>query len=166
MSYKIGIDVGGTNTDAVLLDNRNNLLGGIKTPTTEDIGTGIFNAIDEVMRQANVDPSKVDYTMLGTTACTNALVERKNLARVGLIRISRPAASSIEPMFTWPQDLREEVGDLCFEIHGGYEYDGTLISKELDDFEIDEVIRRLKSEGVEAVAIYDEALPQLDNHCR
>ncbi|WP_078429249.1 hydantoinase/oxoprolinase N-terminal domain-containing protein [Alkalihalobacterium alkalinitrilicum] len=153
MSYKIGIDVGGTNTDAVLLDNRNNLLGGIKTPTTEDIGTGIFNAIDEVMSQANVDPAKVDYTMLGTTACTNALVERKSLARIGLIRISRPAASSINPMFTWPEDLREVVGDLYFEIQGGYEYDGTLISKDLDDYEVDEVIRKLKSECVEAVAI-------------
>jgi N-methylhydantoinase A/oxoprolinase/acetone carboxylase beta subunit len=153
LSYKIGIDVGGTNTDAVLLDNHNNLLGGIKTPTTKDIGTGIFNAIEEVLLQANVEPSKVDYTMLGTTACTNALVERKNLSRVGMIRISRPAASAIRPMYTWPQDLRETVGDLCFEIHGGYEYDGSLISEELREFEINEVIRTMKAEGVEAVAI-------------
>jgi N-methylhydantoinase A/oxoprolinase/acetone carboxylase beta subunit len=153
LNYKIGIDVGGTNTDAVLLDNRNNLLGGIKTPTTRDVGTGIFNAIDEVIRQANVEPTKIHYTMLGTTACTNALVERNNLSRVGLVRISLPAASSIKPMSTWPQDLRETVGDICFEIHGGYEYDGSLINKDLDEFEINKVIRGLKAECVEAVAI-------------
>ncbi|RFU65149.1 hydantoinase/oxoprolinase family protein [Peribacillus glennii] len=153
MSYKIGIDVGGTNTDAVILDNHNNLLGGIKTPTTKDIGTGIFNAIEEVLRQANVEASKVEYTMLGTTACTNALVERKNLSRVGMVRISLPAASSITPMYTWPQDLRETVGELCFEIHGGYEYDGSLISEDLNEYEINEVIRSFKAEGVEAVAI-------------
>lgn len=146
--------MGGTNTDAVLLDNvSGNLLAAIKSPTTTDVATGIFNAVDEVMRQANVSPDKISYTMLGTTVCTNALIERKNLAKVGLIRISYPAASSIEPMFTWPEDLREIVGTLCFEIRGGYEYDGTLISEDLNEAEIDGVIRRLKAEGVEAVAI-------------
>lgn len=153
MTYKIGIDVGGTNTDAALLDERNNLLGAIKTPTTMDVTTGIYNAVDAVLRQAGVDPADVRYVMLGTTACTNALVERKNLARIGLVRIARPAASSVPPMFTWEADLKAAVGDLCFEVQGGFEYDGNLIDGELDEAEVAEVIRRLKQEQVEAVAI-------------
>lgn len=153
MSYKIGIDVGGTNTDAALLDERNNLLGAVKTPTTMDVATGIYNSIDEVLRQVGIDPGEVKYVMLGTTACTNALVERKHLARMGMIRIARPAASSVEPMFTWQQDLKEAVGGLWWEMRGGFEYDGQLIDGPLDDAEVDEVIRRLKQEAVESVAI-------------
>jgi len=153
VSFKIGIDVGGTNTDAVLLDERNNLLGAIKTPTTADVATGIFNAVDEVLRQGQVAPGEIQFVMLGTTAMTNALVERKHLARVGLVRIALPAASGVEPMFTWAEDLRQAVGGLCFEVRGGYEYDGTLIDTDLDKAEVDAVIARLKAEAVESVAI-------------
>lgn len=153
MSYKIGIDVGGTNTDAVLLDERNNLLGAAKTPTTVDVATGIFNSVDEVLRQAHVDPVATCHVMLGTTACTNAIVERKNLARIGMVRIALPAAAGVEPMFTWDDDLKRAVGGLWFQIHGGYEFDGSLIDRDLDPGEVEAVAARLKAEGVEAVAI-------------
>lgn len=153
MSYKIGIDVGGTNTDAVLLDERNNLMGAAKTPTTADVATGIFNSVDEVLHQAHVDPAAIRHVMLGTTACTNAIVERKELARIGMVRIGLPAAAAIEPMFTWADDLRQAVGDLWFQIKGGYEYDGSLIDSDLDEAEIEAVVARLKAEAVEAVAI-------------
>ena len=87
MSYKIGVDVGGTNTDAVLVTLDNKIIAKTKQTTTLDISTGIQNAIEEVLSKANVVKSTVQYVMLGTTHCTNALVERKELNKIGSIRI-------------------------------------------------------------------------------
>ncbi len=46
--------------------------------------------------------------MLGTTHCTNAIVERKRLNNVAMIRIGKPATTAILPFIDWPEDLREK----------------------------------------------------------
>ena len=46
--YKLGIDVGGTNTDAVLIDENLNVVAAVKNPTSDDIYTGIMGAVDAV----------------------------------------------------------------------------------------------------------------------
>lgn len=79
--YKIGIDVGGTNTDAVILDHQLNLIHSVKVPTTDDIQTGIAGALNKVLAESAVDPTKVTHAMLGTTQCTNAIVERKKISK-------------------------------------------------------------------------------------
>lgn len=79
--YKIGIDVGGTNTDAVILDHQLNLIHSVKVPTTDDIQTGIAGALNKVLAESAVDPTKVTHAMLGTTQCTNAIVETKKLSK-------------------------------------------------------------------------------------
>lgn len=76
--YKIGIDVGGTNTDAVILDENQQLIHSVKMPTSEDIETGITESLHRVLSETGIDVSKVTHAMLGTTQCTNAIVERKN----------------------------------------------------------------------------------------
>ena len=86
-SYKIGIDVGGTNTDAVLLDQNSNVIHSLKTPTTRDVSEGIDLALSRLLNESNVDRSLINYAMLGTTHCTNAIVERKELNEVAIIRI-------------------------------------------------------------------------------
>ncbi|EGP9953841.1 hydantoinase/oxoprolinase family protein, partial [Listeria monocytogenes] len=53
--YKIGIDVGGTNTDAVILDHQLNLIHSVKVPTTDDIQTGIAGALNKVLAESAVD---------------------------------------------------------------------------------------------------------------
>ena len=55
---RIGIDVGGTNTDAVLLDDRQ-VLAAVKTSTTEDVTTGIVTALASLQRQRPFDPADV-----------------------------------------------------------------------------------------------------------
>lgn len=50
--YKIGIDVGGTNTDAVILDHQLNLIHSVKVPTTDDIQTGIAGALNKVLAES------------------------------------------------------------------------------------------------------------------
>jgi len=77
MFYKIGIDVGGTNTDAVLVSQDNKIISKTKQSTTLDVSSGIENALKEVISTANISTSSIKYIMLGTTHCTNALVERK-----------------------------------------------------------------------------------------
>lgn len=74
--WRIGIDVGGTNTDAVVLDENLNLISAVKSPTTEDVMSGIENAMEAVLAGEGVDRSRIGYAMLGTTHCTNAIVER------------------------------------------------------------------------------------------
>ena len=79
--YKLGIDVGGTNTDAVLIDENLNVAAEVKVPTTEDIYTGILGAVREVLKMSDVNREDIRQAMLGTTQCTNAIVERKRLAK-------------------------------------------------------------------------------------
>lgn len=125
--YRIGIDVGGTNTDAVLINEKKEIIAEIKQPTTKDIYTGILNALKEVLHTANIDHDKITQAMLGTTQCTNAIVERKNLAECAVLRIAAPATVIVPPMVDWPKDLQKFV--LKSEvIRGGYEYDGKEIA--------------------------------------
>ena len=98
--YKLGIDVGGTNTDAVIINQRREVVAEVKHPTTDDVYEGILCAIRKVLEISGVDRKEIWQTMLGTTQCTNAIVERKHLAKVGLIRIGAPATTGIPPWWT------------------------------------------------------------------
>ncbi len=103
--YKLGIDVGGTNTDAVLIDEDLNVIADIKYPTTRNIYDGILGALRTVLESSGVDRSQISQAMLGTTQCTNAIVERKNLAKIGILRIGAPATCGIQPMVDWAEDI-------------------------------------------------------------
>ena len=77
MTYLLGIDTGGTYTDAILLDDDAGMvIARAKALTTRpDLSTGIGAAIDAVMAQSGVGPSDVSMVSLSTTLATNALVE-------------------------------------------------------------------------------------------
>lgn len=128
--YKLGIDVGGTNTDAVLIDEKLQVVAEIKHPTTGDIYDGILGALKEILEVSGIDRSEITQAMLGTTQCTNAIVERKNLAPIGIMRIGAPATLGIPPMVDWEEKIREIVVESVI-IGGGFEYDG----KELAAFD-------------------------------
>jgi N-methylhydantoinase A/oxoprolinase/acetone carboxylase beta subunit len=130
MKYKLGIDVGGTNTDAVLVDENMSIIAETKQPTTADIYTGIIDAVRSVLAISGVDRRSIRQAMLGTTQCTNAIIERKNLAEVGVLRIGAPAAQGIPPMIDWAPDLRT-LARATAVVGGGFEYDG----KELAPFD-------------------------------
>ena len=123
MNYRLGIDVGGTNTDAVIIDEGLDVVSQVKVPTTPDVYTGIMNAVRAVLASGCINKRDITMAMLGTTQCTNAIVERKNLVPVGVLRIGAPATAGIQPMTDWPEDLRKVVYKSAI-IRGGYEYDG------------------------------------------
>jgi N-methylhydantoinase A/oxoprolinase/acetone carboxylase beta subunit len=128
MNLRLGIDVGGTNTDAVVLDERSNLLASFKSPTTADVTGGIGNALSGLVDgHPELDLGAIRYAMLGTTHCTNAILERRNLNRVGIVRIGAPATLAILPFVGWPKDLREAIGGHYAVVEGGHEYDGREI---------------------------------------
>ena len=93
--WRLGIDVGGTNTDAVVIDGDLKLVAATKSPTTEDVMSGIVAAMHEVITQIGADAARnIGFAMLGTTHCTNAIVERKRLNKVAALRVGAPATSS------------------------------------------------------------------------
>ena len=84
---RIGIDVGGTFTDAVLIDNETyEVMAKRKIPTThkEGVAVGIVKIISELMKENNVSPDDVTFIAHGTTQATNALLEG-DVAGVGII---------------------------------------------------------------------------------
>ena len=75
--YALGVDTGGTYTDAVVYDERaREIIAKAKSPTTHDeLAIGIGRAIDAAVSDAAVDPSAIEMVALSTTLATNALVE-------------------------------------------------------------------------------------------
>ncbi len=148
---RIGIDVGGTNTDAVLMDGLN-MVASAKTPTTADVTGGILSAVRQVQAQSGVQPDEIDAIMLGTTHFTNAIVEGKRLTPTAVIRLGAPATVALPPLVDWPQRLRDTLGKHTFIARGGYEFDGRQIAA-LDEKEIRDCARQIADSGVTAVAI-------------
>lgn len=149
--FKLGIDVGGTNTDAVLIDEQLRVAASVKQHTTKDVYSGILAAVRAVLEQSGVDRSQIGQAMLGTTQCTNAIVERKGLASIGILRIGAPAALGIPPMVDWAEDLKAIAVDIAM-IGGGFEYDGKELAP-LDKEAAKNFFLRLKEKGVKSVAI-------------
>jgi N-methylhydantoinase A/oxoprolinase/acetone carboxylase beta subunit len=148
---RIGVDVGGTNTDAVLLRGRD-VLASHKSPTTPDVGSGVVGAITEILKSAEFPASAISAVMIGTTHFTNALVEAQHLCRVGVLRLGAPATLAIRPMADWPATLRETVHGHTEIIGGGFNYDGRPITP-LDPAEVKRAAREFAARGIESVAI-------------
>ncbi|HTX63167.1 MAG TPA: hydantoinase/oxoprolinase family protein [Acidimicrobiales bacterium] len=147
---RLGVDVGGTHTDAVLVDRDDRLLAKIKVPTTADVTSGIEAAISGVLG-ASTAAANVSHVMIGTTHATNAVLERKGLARVAVLRIGGPATHAIPPLFGWPEALRRAVSVAETIVDGGSEFDG----RELVSFDRDAAARFLASlpDDVDGVAV-------------
>lgn len=148
---RIGVDVGGTNTDAVLMDGAR-VVASTKQPTTEDVSSGIIAAIRSVLGQSGVDTAAIDVVMIGTTHFTNAFVEAKRLLNVGVVRLSLPSGTGIPPLCDWPGRLRAAVGEHVYQVGGGYQYDGRL-NAPLDEKAILAAARDIKARGLKSVAI-------------
>jgi N-methylhydantoinase A/oxoprolinase/acetone carboxylase beta subunit len=148
---RIGIDVGGTNTDAVLMDG-SRVLAAAKTPTTQDVTGGIVTALDDVARGAGVEVSGIRAVMIGTTHFTNAVVEGRRLMPVGIIRLGLPATRSLPPMVDWPEPLRNAIRHQLYLAHGGHEFDGRRISP-LDADELRRAATDAAARGIRSFAI-------------
>lgn len=148
---RIGIDVGGTNTDAVLVAG-NGVLAAVKTPTTENPTDGIVEALARLRATGVLDQGPVDAVMIGTTHFINAVIQRRDLTPVAALRLALPASASLPPFCDWPEDLAAIVRGGVWMVEGGHEYDGRPFMP-LDRAAVRRAAREIKDLGLEAVAI-------------
>lgn len=148
---RIGVDVGGTNTDAVLIAGRK-IVAKVKRPTSPDVSAGIQSAIRGLLKEANARADDIDGVMIGTTHFTNAFVQARDLSKVGAMRIGFPAARGIPPFSDWPEQIRTACFGTTVMVAGGYEYDGRAIAP-LDEVEIIGAAREFAAADLTNIAI-------------
>lgn len=148
---RIGIDVGGTNTDAVLVEG-GRVVAEVKTPTTDDVTDGVSEALRLLVEDLGGEPARVDAVMVGTTHFTNAVVQRRDLERVAALRVALPTGRSLPPFIDWPPDLADIVRGRVYMVRGGHEYDG----RPLVPFDADAVraaAREIRASSIRSVAV-------------
>src|SRR5262252_10684925 len=148
---RIGIDVGGTNTDAVLLED-GRVVHAVKTPTTADVTAGILSALVELAGYPEVARGNIEGVVIGTTHFVNAVVQRRDLSRVAAVRIGLPASASLPPFCDWPKDLTSSVRGEVFMLEGGHDYDGRPIVP-FDEAGMRRAARRICASGIRSVAV-------------
>lgn len=160
----IGIDVGGTNTDAVALVGRE-VVAEVKTPTTPDVTSGITEALARLLATGELAADDVAAVMIGTTHFTNALVEGRGLTPVGAVRLCGSATRALPPFTDWPDRLRSIVEGQVFLAEGGHEFDGREIAP-LDEDELRRIAKEIARSGIASVAVSAVFSPVTDAHER
>lgn len=161
---RIGIDVGGTHTDAVLMEGLS-IVSSHKALTTPDVRQGIIEALDTVMSDGQAAPDSIEAVMIGTTHFTNAVIERRELAETAIIRACLPTGSGLPPMCDWPEDIAAALGNHGYMIRGGHLFNGKAIA-ELDEAEIEKVIDDIAAKNIKDIAIaaaFSPANPEHEN---
>ncbi|MBI3763613.1 MAG: hydantoinase/oxoprolinase family protein [Chloroflexi bacterium] len=162
IQFRIGIDVGGTNTDAVVMRGRE-VVGWAKRPTTPDVTSGIVAALSGVLAETDIEKPSVGAVMIGTTHFTNAVVQRRKLTRVAVFRLCGPATQSLPPMVDWPPDLRDAVRGFAALLPGGFEFDGRPIVP-FDERALREACRQTLAFGLNSVAVSSVFSPVNTEH--
>ena len=162
MAYRLGVDVGGTFTDLLLLNEATGDFWRHKTPSTpHDSSVGVMTGVNAVCEKAGVKPSDVDVFLHGTTVATNAVLEGKG-ARVGLVTTEgyhqvMQIARSLVPgglaaWIIWPKPEPLAKLEDTVEIKGRIDAAGKEI-RPLDEADARAQLTKLKEQGVEAVTI-------------
>ena len=160
---RIGIDVGGTFTDVVMLDASTGALWSAKVPTTPaDPTRGALDGLRTILSRAETEPGDVGFIGHGTTIATNMIIEGKG-ACTGLIT-TRGFRDILELRRGWRHD-RADLYDLFFEaptplveralrveLDERTMHDGT-VERGVDTAELEDRIAELKAAGVESIAL-------------
>lgn len=154
---RIGIDVGSTNTDAVLLDGTT-ILAGIKSPTLTDVNQGIIQAVEALHKASPFEAADIQAVMIGTTHFINALIEANRLAPTAAIRLGYPATTGLPPFVGWPERIKQAVHGQGFIIRGGHEFDGRPISK-FDPSELRDAVAQALDAGATSLALISVSSP-------
>ena len=157
----IGVDVGGTNTDAVIVANNEVLPYPAKVPTTGDITSGVTEAIRTALTHlpGEFQPNPAQYVSrvnIGTTHFLNAIVQRKGLVKVVVLRLCGPATRAILPFCDFPADLKDVIGGMHYFLNGGYQYDGSCIT-DVDEGEVKRTIKEVNRLGAISVILIKSA---------
>ncbi|KAF4563054.1 hypothetical protein EYR40_007227 [Pleurotus pulmonarius] len=169
MKYRIGVDVGGTNTDGVLIDptraaeQSRGILAFTKAPTSSNVSEGIEAVIRRVLQSSTTDPSDVACVSIGTTAFINAVLEAdpRRLCKVAVIRICGPYTRQAPPFIDFPYRLKRLMEGHVGYIDGGIEIDGRPIAP-ISEGQIQEQCEVIKAKGLSNIVLSGVFSP-LDN---
>ncbi len=160
MAWRIGVDIGGTFTDVVLVDEETGRLGVAKVPTTpRDVAEGVIDGIRQGLGRYRVEPAVVTLLAHATTIVTNALIEKKG-AKAGFVT-TRGFRDVLELRRSSRADLYDLFQDAPavlvprrwrFEITERIDAQGQVVTP-LDEREIDGVIATVRDAGLETVAV-------------
>lgn len=162
MAYRLGVDVGGTFTDLLLLEEATGRFWRHKTPSTpHDSSEGVLKGVQEICAEAGVGLGDVGVFLHGTTVATNAMLEGKG-ARVGLVvtegyRQVLQIARSLVPgglaaWIVWPKPEPMARLEDTVEIRGRMNAEGAEV-RPLDEDDIRQQLAYLKGQGVQAVTV-------------
>lgn len=162
MGYRLGVDVGGTFTDVLLVDEETGVSHRAKTASTPaDQSEGVLNGIRKVCRDAGIELSEVAHVLHGTTVATNAILQGRG-ARVGLVttegfRQVLQIARSFVPgglagWIIWPKPEPLAKLEHTVEIPGRIAADGRVVTP-LDEDRARAELRRLAGAGIEALTV-------------
>ena len=159
-SYRLGIDVGGTFTDAVLVSEETGETEIAKVPTTpDDPSVGFLDALARILEKAKLDPESVTYLVHGTTVATNALIEGKTprtafITTEGfgdMLEIARQVRPSLYDIhFEKPRPLVPR--NLAYEAPERLDAEGNVLVA-LDRSRVEQIADQLEQEQVESVAV-------------
>jgi N-methylhydantoinase A/oxoprolinase/acetone carboxylase beta subunit len=125
---RLGIDVGSTNADAVLVDERGRLVAKAKVSRPGDVAESIAAGISAVCAAPGVDRTLIVRAMLGSAYLTARLLDRQGIEPVGVLRIGAPLTRAVPPLSTWPPELRRAASAGEAVVGGGAEYDGRMVA--------------------------------------
>jgi N-methylhydantoinase A/oxoprolinase/acetone carboxylase beta subunit len=146
---RVGVDVGSTNADAVLMDERGELLARAKVSVSPELSGSLQSVLADVLRAAPGSATRTVRAMLGTREITQALVQRRGLTRVAVLRLGAPLTGAVPPLWSWPADLRAAVSVGERIVGGGAEHDGRTPTP----LDVDAVQRFLEMVAGDAEAI-------------
>ena len=157
--FHLGIDVGGTFTDAVLISTDGRIDTAKVSSTPDDPSLGFMAAVSRILQKSGVEPKLVSHLVHGTTVATNALIEGKTpktafLTTKGfgdMLEIGRQVRPSLYDVhFEKLQPLVPR--DLCYEVPERLDAEGTVLES-LDEDAVREISRMLQQADVQSVAI-------------
>src|ERR1700677_3673951 len=162
MSYRLGVDVGGTFTDLLLIDENDGTTFTAKVPSTPgDHSVAVLNGIAQVCERAGVDSQEVTHVLHGTTVATNAVLTSSG-ARVGLLttkgyrQILQIARSFVPGALTgwvlYNKSIPLAPLELTVEVPERVGARGEVVEA-LDEAATRQALRRLKSRRIEALTI-------------
>ena len=162
IQYRVGIDVGGTNTDIVIINKNNDIIAAHKTPTTYNVTDGIITALRKAIDTSGINHNTIVDITIGTTYTTNAILQARNLSRVGLIRIAGNKPE-LPPCYQWPENIKSSVLAGYETVDGGIQCDNTSITP-FDGQQIENAIYVLQQQGAEAVVVNSVFSPLNNSH--
>ncbi|MCJ2180949.1 hydantoinase/oxoprolinase family protein [Novosphingobium album (ex Hu et al. 2023)] len=148
---RLGIDVGGTNTDAVLMRGKT-VLATTKSFTTGDVRDGVIAAVRDLLAVYDGAPSDIEAVMIGTTQFVNAFVQRRDLSPVAAIRVGLPAGDGVPPFSGWPDDALAAVDGQYYLAGGGAFFSGQDYAP-LDEDAVAAAASDAAAKGISAFAI-------------